>query len=148
MPASNELNLIFPDETQVVVSLDGAPVSAHGFADPFTPEQRKDLRWYLEVYGPDSLGDPDDQEAARVAAQLPNWGKALFSAVFSDPVSKRLFDRFQDREKNTRPAQGKGKEAANLTVRRRWTGRQGRTTGSSNAAPCRLGRADRGAVGS
>lgn len=98
---SLELNLRFPDEAHVEVRLDGEDSGLLPFASPLTAQDRKDLPWYLEVYGAHSLGDPDDAEAARIAARLPEIGKALFEAVFQG-AALRLFQRFQDQEDGTR----------------------------------------------
>jgi tetratricopeptide (TPR) repeat protein len=98
---SSELNLRFPDEAHVLVSLDDEESGRLPFASPFTAQDRRDLPWYLEVYGAHSLGDPDDAEAARIAARLPELGKALFDAVFHGPAL-RLFQRFQDQQDGTR----------------------------------------------
>jgi hypothetical protein len=95
---SSELNLRFPDEAHVLVSLDDAESGRLPFSSSFTAADRRDLPWYLEVYGAHSLGDP---EAARIAARLPELGKALFDAVFHGPAL-RLFQRFQDQQDGTR----------------------------------------------
>ncbi|MCX6375491.1 MAG: hypothetical protein NTU88_05570, partial [Armatimonadetes bacterium] len=99
---SLELNLSFPDKEHVVVRFDGEDSGSLPFVNPLTPKDRRDMQWYLEVYGAHSLGDPDDEEADRIARQLPVWGKALFKAVFSDDGARRLFNRFQDSEDDTR----------------------------------------------
>ena len=89
-----ELNLRFPDTDHVIVSFDGEDSGELSFTNPLTPKDRKDIQWYLEVYGVRSLGEPDDQEAGRIAGLLPVWGKALFNAVFADIAAGRLFDAF------------------------------------------------------
>src|ERR1700688_3919517 len=91
-----ELNLLFPDREHVVATLGGTGTGSLPFVNPLTPADRGDLRWYVETYGAHSLGDPDDGEAARIAAQLPVWGRRLFVAVFGESVALRLFHRFQD----------------------------------------------------
>lgn len=98
---SLELNLRFPDEAHVEVRLDGDDSGLLPFASPLTVQDWQDLPWYLEVYGAHSLGDPDDVEAARIAARLPEIGKALFEAVFQG-AALRLFQRFQDQEDGIR----------------------------------------------
>lgn len=98
---SLELNLRFPDEAHVEVRFDGEDSGPLPFASPLTVQDRQDLPWYLEVYGAHSLGDPDDAEAARIAARIPEIGKALFEAVFQG-AALRLFQRFQDQEDGTR----------------------------------------------
>ncbi|CAN5455493.1 hypothetical protein BH24GEM3_BH24GEM3_16760 [soil metagenome] len=99
---ATELNLRFPDPGHVIVSFDGEESGILSFTNPLTAKDHEDLRWYLEVYGAHSLGDPDDTEARRIEAQLPAWGKALFEAVFSDRASQRLFNAFQDTTEDAR----------------------------------------------
>jgi tetratricopeptide (TPR) repeat protein len=99
---SRELNLQFPDKDHVIVHFDGENSGVLSFTNPLTAKDRQDIQWYLEVYGAHSLGDPDDAEAARIATQLPAWGKALFNAVFHDRAAERLFNRFQDSEDEAR----------------------------------------------
>jgi len=97
-----ELNLRFPDPDHVVVSRGGEDSGTLPFASPLTAKDRQDLRWYLEVYGAHSLGDPDDGEARRIAVQLPIWGKRLFEAVFGERAAARIFNGFQDAEDGAR----------------------------------------------
>ena len=97
-----ELNLRFPRTNEVIVSFEGEDSGTLPFTDPLTAKDRKDIQWYLEVYGAHSLGDPDDAEAARIAAQLPVWGKALFNAVFGGRAAQRLFNDFQDQRDDAR----------------------------------------------
>lgn len=98
---SLELNLRFAGASHFEVVFDDEPSGQLEFTNPFTVQDRKDLAWYLEVYGAHSLGDPDDTEAARIAGRLPELGKALFEKVFQGPAL-RLFQRFQDQEGETR----------------------------------------------
>lgn len=98
---SSELNLRFPDEAHVLATFDGEESERLPFHSPLTPQDRRDLPWYLEVYGAHSLGDPDDAEASRIAARLPELGKELFDAVFQGSAL-RLFQRFQDQKEDTR----------------------------------------------
>ncbi|AUB81358.1 tetratricopeptide repeat protein [Candidatus Thiodictyon syntrophicum] len=93
-----ELNLQFPDADHVVVSLDGLASGPLPFADPFTPKDHADIAWYIETYGARALGDPDDTEAARIRARLPELGKRLFASVFAADQAKRAFFRFQESE--------------------------------------------------
>ena len=101
---STELNLRFPDDNHVIVRLgtddDGSGQLA--FTNPITDKDLRDIQWYVETYGAHSLGDPDDQEAARIAGKLPVWGKALFDAVFTEREAQRRFNDFQDAEDDTR----------------------------------------------
>ena len=99
---TKELNLRFPDEKHVIVRLDSDESGELPFKNPLRAKDRKDIHWYLEVYGVRSLDDPDDSEAARIAAQLPVWGKALFDAAFHDRAAQRLFNTFQDSDEQAR----------------------------------------------
>jgi len=99
---SRELNLRFPDKDHVIVSFDGEESGALPFTNPLTVKDRRDIQWYIEVYGAHSLGDPDDKEAERIADLLIVWGKALFDAAFRVRAAARLFNQFQDREDETR----------------------------------------------
>ncbi len=101
---STELNLRFPDDQHVIVRL-GPDDNGSGqlpFTNPIADKDLRDIQWYVETYGAHSLGDPDDQEAARIKGQLPVWGKALFDAVFNAREATRRFNKFQDAEGDTR----------------------------------------------
>ena len=98
----SELQLLFRDKDHVAVCFGAEDSGALPFRSPLTPKNHKDLSWYLEVYGAHSLGDPDDHEARRIAAQLPVWGKALFVTVFGDRPAQRLFNAFQDADDESR----------------------------------------------
>ncbi len=67
------------------------------FDSPLKPEDQKDLKWYLEIYAAHYTTDVDDERAERIAEKLPNWGAALFEAVFqNNRHALRLFERFLD----------------------------------------------------
>ena len=95
-----ELVLRFPDQDHVSVSYEGADSGPLPFANPVTEKDRQDIAWYVETYGAHSLADPDDAEAQRMEARLPEIGKALFEAVFggANRAAERIFNRFQDLE--------------------------------------------------
>ena len=99
---TTELNLRFPDANHSIVSFDGTESAANEFVNPLTDKDHRDIGWYVETYGAHSLGDPDDQEAARIASRLPVLGKALFDAVFRHRDAQRLFNGFQDLEGDSR----------------------------------------------
>lgn len=94
--SNSELTLRFPSAGHVSVIYAGAESGLLPFASPMTEKDRADIHWYVETYGASSLAEPDDLEALRIAARLPEIGKALFEAVFADRAAQRLFDRFQD----------------------------------------------------
>src|SRR5436305_8362584 len=112
---NSELDLYFPDGAHFLASFEGEKAGQLPFASPFTSQDRRDLLWYLEVYGAHSLGNPDDAEAARIAARLNELGKALFDAVFYGPAL-RLFQRFQDRQDGTRLLTVSAEHPAILTL--------------------------------
>jgi tetratricopeptide (TPR) repeat protein len=97
-----ELNLSFPDPDHVVLSVGRTGSGTLPFANPISRADRGYLSWYVETYGAHSLGDPDDDEARRIAALLPVWGRRLFAAVFSESVALRLFQRLQDTRERDR----------------------------------------------
>ena len=97
-----ELNLRFKGRDSVSVHFDDIDSGALKFTDPLTAKDHADIRWYVETYGAHSLGDPDDAEAARIKALLPVLGQRLFNAVFTEHPARRIFDRFQDAESDTR----------------------------------------------
>ncbi len=97
-----ELALRFSSSTEVNVSFDGTDSGKLDFANPVTEQDRLDIRWYVETYGAVSLAVPDDQEARRIRARLPEIGKALFHAVFDNRAAQRLFNRFQDADDRQR----------------------------------------------
>ena len=97
-----ELALNFSSNTEVNVSFDGTDSGKLAFANPVTEQDRAEIRWYVETYGAVSLADPDDQEARRIKARLPEIGKALFKSVFDNRAAERLFNRFQDADDRQR----------------------------------------------
>src|SRR5437764_8926585 len=101
---SSELNLRFPDANHVIISMgvDDAGSGELVFKNPLTEKDLRDIQWYVETYGAHSLGNPDDQEAKRIAGQLPIWGQQLFKAVFTEREAQRRLNSFQDGEQETR----------------------------------------------
>ena len=93
---SLELNLRFPDPTQVIVKFDEAESDRLTFVSPLTARDLDDLRWYLEVYAAQYTADVDDDRAHRIATNFKRWGNQLFEAVFGDRTTQRLFNDFQD----------------------------------------------------
>lgn len=99
---STELHLSFTGSDQVQVQFNRADSGTLPFVNPLTEGDRKDIRWYLEVYGTRSLADPDDDEANRIKLRLPQLGKALFDAVFENRAAQRVFNEFQDCQQEAR----------------------------------------------
>ncbi|MCP4347476.1 MAG: tetratricopeptide repeat protein [Desulfobacterales bacterium] len=97
-----ELNLRFPDANHVIVKFDDDETGSLDFASPINDEDRKDIRWYLEVYASSYTTDADDERAGRIAGKLPQWGSALFDAAFGNRAAQRLFNRFQDKDESGR----------------------------------------------
>ena len=95
-----ELTLNFTTADQVTVSFDDETSEAIAFSSPLTEQNQKDLRWYMEDYASGYMTEVDDRRAEQIAAQLKEWGKALFNQVFGARDAQRLFNAFQDsREK-------------------------------------------------
>jgi tetratricopeptide (TPR) repeat protein len=85
-----------PVPVPVHVRFDGAESETFDFVNPLSDKDLKDLRWYLEAYWvwPSEI---DDKRAREIEGRLPQWGKALFDAVFSrSSAAMRLFGRFDD----------------------------------------------------
>ncbi len=51
------------------------------FDDPLSPDDRRELRWYLEEYLQFPYG-AEESHARRVEDKMAEWGEALFSQVF------------------------------------------------------------------
>ena len=92
---ASPLELSFPDANHVVIRFGATSAGPFAFVDPLVAADHDDLRWYLEVYAARSLGEPDNVEAARIAAGLPGLGQALFRSVFHDAAARALFDEFR-----------------------------------------------------
>jgi len=92
-----ELNLSFPDPARFIVRLDDDETTPLDFHSPLKPQDQQDLKWYLEIYAAHYTTDVDDERAERIAEKLPDWGAALFEAVFqNNRHALRLFERFLD----------------------------------------------------
>jgi tetratricopeptide (TPR) repeat protein len=98
-----ELRLLFSDPTHVIVRFteDGESTDTDvlPFQSPLQVADQRDLQWYLEVYPTYYTTEVDDAQATRIADRLPDWGAALFTAVFAPPAAARLVHRFQDAAK-------------------------------------------------
>ena len=90
-----ELVLEFPLADQVRVWWDGQWTQGFEFKNPLPPQDRDEIRWYLEVYVGQYSTEVDDQRAQRIAKRLPMMGQALFAAVFHDEDARRDFDQFR-----------------------------------------------------
>ena len=98
-----ELNLRFPATNQVIVKFDDNETEALEFISPIAEADLKDIQWYLETYAAQYTADVDDQRAQRIEAKLPEWGSALFDAVFSTDEAKQIFFiffNFQDEDED------------------------------------------------
>jgi tetratricopeptide (TPR) repeat protein len=89
-----ELNLRFPQPDRVIVEFDGEESEPHAFVSPLDETDLQEIRWYLEVYSASYTADVDDDRARRIAAQLKQWGEALFKAVFAGDAHE-LFSEFR-----------------------------------------------------
>ncbi|HEY9803656.1 MAG TPA: CHAT domain-containing protein [Leptolyngbyaceae cyanobacterium] len=91
-----ELKLNFPENNQFIVTFDGQETDRLDFASPLSPEDRKDIRWYLEIYAASYTTDVDDKRAEGIAKKFRQWGEDLFNAVFKHRSAQRLFNDFQE----------------------------------------------------
>jgi tetratricopeptide (TPR) repeat protein len=87
----------FDAPVPVRVRFDGRDTEAFDFTNPLTEKDLGELRWYLERYWVWPSG-PDYDRARKVEASLPQWGEALFEAIFSHAPAMRMFEAF-DRER-------------------------------------------------
>lgn len=102
---SHELTLRFqrlPQEADfdapvpVSVKFGENETEAFPFTNPLDDKDLGQIRWYLEKYY-DWPTDIDDERARGIEGQLPQWGQALFNAVFQQSANAmRLFDRFNE----------------------------------------------------
>ena len=116
---STELKLFFTGSDQVQVQFNRSDSGTLPFVNPLTEKDRKDIQWYLEVYGTRSLADPDDDEAKRIKSRLPEIGKALFNAVFENRAAQRVFNEFQDCQRVAEQPCSSGKPlAVEMTISR------------------------------
>lgn len=92
-----ELNIRFPDKDQVIVKSRQEESQALAFKSPITKNKKalEDLRWYIEVYAAEYTGEPDDEEAKRIEANLIILGEALFQSIFTTDAALALFYKFQ-----------------------------------------------------
>ncbi|MEM9366222.1 MAG: CHAT domain-containing protein [Planctomycetota bacterium] len=116
--ASVELILHFSGPDEVNVSFDGTDSGQLAFTNPVTQKDRSDIRWYVETYGAQSLADPDDKEARRIEARLPEIGKALFRAVFhaGEGEGKDVFRDFRDAKAKERVLTLNAQDASILSL--------------------------------
>jgi len=64
------------------------------FSAPLGPIEADELRWYLEQYYLWPIG-VFKERAARVEAQLPEWGQALYKAALAKPVAQAALTGWQ-----------------------------------------------------
>ncbi len=65
------------------------------FEPPLGDEVLADLRWYLEVFSTWPTG-PDHERAARIEAQMENWGRALLDSITPDHEAAQVWRYFVD----------------------------------------------------
>ncbi|MFI3157026.1 MAG: CHAT domain-containing protein [Methylococcaceae bacterium] len=92
-----ELNIRFPDKDQVIVKFKQEESQALAFKSPMTKNKKalEDLLWYIEIYAAEYTGEPDDEEAKRIEANLIILGEALFQSIFTTDAALALFHKFQ-----------------------------------------------------
>ncbi|WP_158521013.1 CHAT domain-containing tetratricopeptide repeat protein [Fuerstiella marisgermanici] len=122
--ATSDLVFNFSSPEQVTVSYDGTGSGRFEFVNPVTEKDRQDIRWYVETYGAHSLAEPDDNEARRIEARLPEIGRELFKAVFNvnanefpegSPALKR-YNAFQQGESGDRVITIESEDASILSI--------------------------------
>lgn len=99
---SAELILRFSTSDTASVAFSDADSGWFKFANPISDKDRKDIRWYVETYGAHSLAEPDDDEARRIEARLPEIGKALFDSVFDHKPALKRYAAFQQNDAEDR----------------------------------------------
>ena len=97
-----ELAIQFPNSTEINVSFGGTDSGKMAFVNPLSDKDRTDIKWYVETYGAQSLADPDDAEASRIKARLPEIGKALFNAVFGKQEAYEPYLDFRNKSSANR----------------------------------------------
>ncbi|MDM8557764.1 tetratricopeptide repeat protein [Candidatus Parabeggiatoa sp. HSG14] len=93
-----ELNLEFPKTDSVIVHFNDRRSDVFDFASPLSDEDKKDISWYLEVYGVHYTFDIDDSRAHKIANKLAVWGQDLFKAIFRNRSAQRLYEDFLKEE--------------------------------------------------
>lgn len=97
-----ELNLSFKSPDQLMVCLGGSHTDTLTFVSPITPAELKEISWYFETYAALYTTEVDDHRAKRIAGYFPEWGDKLFSSVFYDQHSFKLFQKFQSEYQHSR----------------------------------------------
>ena len=92
-----ELSIQFLSGTEVKVSFEGTDSGLLAFVNPISDKDRTDIKWYVETYGAQSLADPDDAEARRIKARLPEIGKALFNSVVGQAAAYEPYLDFRNK---------------------------------------------------
>jgi CHAT domain-containing protein len=95
-----ELKVRFTTPDCFVVQYDDRETKSLAFMSPLVQGDRDDIRWYLETYGASYTSEPDDLRAQAIERKLPQWGKALFEAIFDDRDASRLFNNFQEQQES------------------------------------------------
>jgi tetratricopeptide (TPR) repeat protein len=97
-----ELSIQFLSGTEVKVSFEGTDSGKMAFVNPISDKDRTGIKWYVETYGAQSLADPDDAEARRIKARLPEIGKALFHSVLGHAAAYEPYLDFRNRSSANR----------------------------------------------
>ena len=97
---------VTPDRFRVEAALegDGLPrqIATADFDFPVTPQDREDLRWYLEDYL-QHVADPAPKIAARIERRIAEMGTGLFKALFhANDDARDLWATLRDRLNDTR----------------------------------------------
>jgi hypothetical protein len=93
--SNGELNIYFVNSSQYFISVKSEQSETLDFKSPVSKKDLQDLCWYIEVYGAQYTGEPDDEEAKRIEAKLITLGENLFNAIFTTDFIQALFQQFQ-----------------------------------------------------
>ncbi|MDM8557467.1 tetratricopeptide repeat protein [Candidatus Parabeggiatoa sp. HSG14] len=100
---SQELIIHFNTPSEFSIRYDDDDTGSLEFANPIADSDYQDMRWYLETYSSAYTAEPDEERAERTVQQLPDWGEALFKAVFlQDRAAQRMLERLQDEDEDKR----------------------------------------------
>ncbi|MDM8566437.1 tetratricopeptide repeat protein [Candidatus Halobeggiatoa sp. HSG11] len=89
-----ELNLEFISNTQFIINFGEKHSKVLDFESPINDKDKAEIQWYLEKYATLYMADVDDARADLVVANLEQWGKKLFNAVFKGRDAVRLYEEF------------------------------------------------------
>jgi hypothetical protein len=90
-----ELKVRFTAPDRFTAQFDDRETEPLLFQSPLVQGDRDDMRWYLETYGAAYTSEPDDLRAQAIEIKLPQWGTALFEAIFCDESALEAYRTFE-----------------------------------------------------